>query len=483
MWLTVLGWHVVWSVLVVRRTSFVPDEYWQGVEVAHRMAFGYGELTWEWTQLQPVRSAVYPALLAVPLAALRLLGLDSPDAVVAAPLVLHAVLATAGDWLALRVATQWFGADAARWALVLHGTSWCVLYCWSRTLSNAVEALLVLGALAALGEARLGLATASMALGCLVRPTSALPWALWVLVVQPRTLVSLARRAALPVAGVLLASALVDCAWFGFATWPALNFVLFNMGSSSLYGAHAWHWYYSNGLPTMLTVWLPFVAMGVWLSGPRQRWPAAVFLVAVPLAFSAVAHKEFRFLLPSLSVALLYAGAGVAHWLRAGTRGRTLRRVVVGACIAVNIAMALYFGAVHQAGPIAATDYLRAHVRPGQSVALLVPCHSLPAHARLHVPNVTLLHLRCDPGPMAANSSDVFFAPPLALERTQRQLALWPHADWLVAFEPLFDHVAQMDATWRPRLNAFHAHFPSDGRHGHRVGVWARAADANAAGA
>jgi phosphatidylinositol glycan class B len=26
-----------------------PDEYWQGSEIAHRLHYGYGYLTWEWT--------------------------------------------------------------------------------------------------------------------------------------------------------------------------------------------------------------------------------------------------------------------------------------------------------------------------------------------------------------------------------------------------------------------------------------------------
>ena len=29
-------------------TYFQPDEYWQSLEVAHRMVYGYGYLTWEW---------------------------------------------------------------------------------------------------------------------------------------------------------------------------------------------------------------------------------------------------------------------------------------------------------------------------------------------------------------------------------------------------------------------------------------------------
>lgn len=44
------------------QTFYVPDEYWQSLEVAHKLTFGYGYLTWEWTQ--GIRSYVYPAIIA-----------------------------------------------------------------------------------------------------------------------------------------------------------------------------------------------------------------------------------------------------------------------------------------------------------------------------------------------------------------------------------------------------------------------------------
>ncbi|KAL1467204.1 hypothetical protein MTO96_042333, partial [Rhipicephalus appendiculatus] len=40
------------------RTAFVPDEYWQSLEVAHKFVFGYGYQTWEWKYA--IRSSVYP---------------------------------------------------------------------------------------------------------------------------------------------------------------------------------------------------------------------------------------------------------------------------------------------------------------------------------------------------------------------------------------------------------------------------------------
>src|SRR5882762_4658639 len=50
------------SVALCTRTFFQPDEYFQSLEVAHRVVFGYGALTWEWLSPRPIRSILYPAL-------------------------------------------------------------------------------------------------------------------------------------------------------------------------------------------------------------------------------------------------------------------------------------------------------------------------------------------------------------------------------------------------------------------------------------
>src|SRR5258708_919779 len=43
-------------------TFFQPDEYFQALEPAHYLVFGYGDLTWEWTSKPPIRTILYPAL-------------------------------------------------------------------------------------------------------------------------------------------------------------------------------------------------------------------------------------------------------------------------------------------------------------------------------------------------------------------------------------------------------------------------------------
>lgn len=71
------------------QTSFVPDEYWQALEVAHHWVFGYGYLTWEWSL--GLRGITHPMVFAGLYRGLQLLGLDSPLAVVHAPLVLQGI--------------------------------------------------------------------------------------------------------------------------------------------------------------------------------------------------------------------------------------------------------------------------------------------------------------------------------------------------------------------------------------------------------
>eukprot|EP00850_Spirogloea_muscicola_P025353 SM002824S10767 [mRNA] locus=s2824:12:1166:- [translate_table: standard] len=65
---------------VVVRTFFNPDEYWQCTEVAHRLAFGYGELTWEWRA--GLRGYAHPLVFAALYRILSALRVDTPQLVV-----------------------------------------------------------------------------------------------------------------------------------------------------------------------------------------------------------------------------------------------------------------------------------------------------------------------------------------------------------------------------------------------------------------
>lgn len=118
--------HIVLTALAVRifialatQTFFQPDEYFQSLEVAHKLVFGYGHLTWEWLSEQPIRSILYPGLNVPIYYVLKFLYLDDTRLLVDdltliplctnhgshleqvwAPKVLHGVLASMTDiWL------------------------------------------------------------------------------------------------------------------------------------------------------------------------------------------------------------------------------------------------------------------------------------------------------------------------------------------------------------------------------------------------
>lgn len=78
---------------LVSRTFFQPDEYWQALEVAHRLVFGYGYQSWEWRHAAAgakvgamellaggggggIRSPLYPFLFVPLFWILKVTGLD-----------------------------------------------------------------------------------------------------------------------------------------------------------------------------------------------------------------------------------------------------------------------------------------------------------------------------------------------------------------------------------------------------------------------
>lgn len=79
-----MTWKIVLIAVTTRvlialatQTFFQPDEYYQSLEVAHHLVFGYGHITWEWLTQQPIRSIIYPALNIPVYSALKQLGLDN----------------------------------------------------------------------------------------------------------------------------------------------------------------------------------------------------------------------------------------------------------------------------------------------------------------------------------------------------------------------------------------------------------------------
>ena len=158
------------------RGVFSPDEYWQSLEVAHRVVFGYGYLTWEWWDAYRLRSIVHPGIFVCLYQALQLLGLDSPWAVAYLPRLVQALALTIVDAAVYYTALHLGGTRLARNALALSLCSWFAGYAGVRTYSNSTEMCLAAVGMWLLVKGKMTAWNVMVGLSCMMRPTAVLNW-------------------------------------------------------------------------------------------------------------------------------------------------------------------------------------------------------------------------------------------------------------------------------------------------------------------
>ncbi|KAF9314403.1 hypothetical protein BG003_004211 [Podila horticola] len=449
------------------KTYFSPDEYWQALEVGHRITFGYGYLTWEWDV--GLRSVLHPAFFAALYKALAVLGLDGSSAFIYAPRVLQAVFAALGDFYTYRFALRLFKNQlVANWTLFLSVASWWNFFCSTRTFANSTEASLTIMALyywpfhtppgehtrsfgdkvrgtSASKQGSLTLSLAIASLTCIFRPTAAILWLfLGVSLVlgyirdgKFASVVSTLISTVLIGGVAILGSAVLDSTLlYDHWTMTPLNFLRVNVleGISLFYGSSPWHWYLSQGIPILFGIYIPLVLLGIWQSckattGLNYGLKSQVLCLClwVLVVYSSLQHKEWRFLYPLLYPLLPFGANTLYVWFLSPKGWQKSRRAwaVVLVLVAVNGIMAWYTTQVHQRGVIDVMDWLRDEMRTERvrSVGMLMPCHSTPWYSSVHLKDVEpvdMWFLTCEPplGNIDASKyedeSDVFYKDPEA---------------------------------------------------------------------
>lgn len=396
---------------------FDPDEYWQSMEVAHSISFGYGHLTWEWAQ--QIRSFLHPLLFASLYSTLRVLHLDSPWAVQWVPRFFQAMILAAQDILVYLLALRLIrGAQrfaVARWAFILECCLWFNIYCGVRTYSNCAETFLITLALlfwplSVRTSSHLGLALFFAGFSVAMRPTAAIFWAVMVLVYlmqRPRVSQLIQFVGWCGVMGVLWIVVIVVSDGWLYGRWVFVpwQFVQFNVlrGVGSYYGTHPMHWYFTEAIFVVFFTVLPMILVGVVAVLLRMNRPALVrnmpdhqlgallsgSLLFV-LVFSLLGHKEFRFLYPIVPSMMVVGGYGVYSFLESipsldGILSRGKRRWLVIALLLVNVPMTLYFSQAHQVG----TTSVMEHIQQDETISdvfILLPCHQTPYYSFVHRP-------------------------------------------------------------------------------------------------
>ncbi|XP_071677501.1 mannosyltransferase APTG1 [Lolium perenne] len=475
------------------RTYFNPDEHWQCLEVAHRIAFGYGHLTWEWKR--GLRGYLHPLIFAALYKFLALLHLDTPWFMAMAPRLLQSVFAAFGDLYLYKLSKLIFNEHVAQWALFSQLVNWFMFFCITRTLSNSLETVLTVAGLyywfSAI-ESSKGISvdskqqTASYqspqsrkmalliaALACAVRPTSAITWLYVGLLdfIQTKSKCRLLFLEVIPLGAIILAvTTFLDWWMYGSRVIVPLNFLKFNLFSSGgdYYGTHVFHWYFTQGFPSMIWTFLPLLVFGVIKS---REWRISGLIAWVLGVYSLLGHKEFRFVLPVLPLALMFSGYCLASMSQ--FKGKSLHekrlfsklQLSVILLVITNVPMALYMSLFHQRGTEDAMFYLSKEAHDGRvnSVLFLMPCHSTPYYSSLHS-SLPMRFLDCTPSDNKGtlDESDRFLMNPLDfVGEIFGNLSSFSH---IVLFESEERRVLQLllRDSFEEVRRFFHSHFKID---------------------
>lgn len=392
------------------RTFFQPDEYWQSLEPAHNLVYGYGYLTWEWRE--GLRSAAHPLIFAAFYwLASNVFGVSSPDAIVWVPKIVQAVIAAIGDFYFCVLAVRLYGKDHTKdvlwWAGFITVGSAFNFYVSIRTFSNSLEMVLTTVGLAywpwnpkLINWKQYILALLIASASCVFRPTNALIWlflGLLLLVRSPNRVKAV--FLALAVVGAVFSINFgIDYLYYGRPVFPIIKFLEFNLlqSLSHFYGTSPWHYYLFQGIPLLLIGYLPFTVIELTRSGFRSQITNLILFIVV--VYSSLRHKEFRFLYPILPLLHLKTLSAFLYPLPQLAKYAT--KTVFFSLYVLNIIVAVFFNTYHQRGVIDVMEYLRNndHVK---SVGFLMPCHSTPWQSHLHRPDLeqpnALWFLTCEP--------------------------------------------------------------------------------------
>ncbi|XP_019453890.1 PREDICTED: GPI mannosyltransferase 3 isoform X1 [Lupinus angustifolius] len=480
-----LAFRIINSLLI--QTYFNPDEHWQGPEVAHRIAFGYGHLTWEWKH--GIRSYLHPMLFVPLYNLLAFLRLDNPWVMMKAPRLLQSVFSAVGDLYLYKLSAVLFSHHVAKWALFSQLTNWFMFYCFSRTLSNSLETVLTVVSLyywpcmrssnkCSFVSRKCGLVVAALA--CAIRPTSAITWLFIGLLelLKTRDRLKFLFYEVVPI-GILMVglTCLLDHFMYGKWILVPLNFLKFNFLSSGgdYYGTHKWHWYFTQGFTVMIFSHLPFCIAGIIYS---KQWKFAGLIAWVLGFYSILGHKEFRFVLPVLPIALMFSGYSLAVIEDPGSpvyRGKKSSEkntkcspkmtLAILFLLVTNIPMALYMSLVHQRGPEDVMNHLAGEAQHGnvRSVLFLTPCHATPYYSMLHH-NLPMQFLDCTPSEEKGvpDESDHFMMDPAPF--VSEYAKKWSLPSHIVLFDSEEQKLRNslISFGYREERRFFNAHFKVD---------------------
>ncbi|XP_043271594.1 GPI mannosyltransferase 3 [Venturia canescens] len=471
--LSILVLLIIWrliSVYVVQ-TFHVPDEYWQSLEVAHRLAFGYGYLTWEWQA--KIRSYIYPFLISILYRILAVLGLDSVMLLTNVPRIFQALISGYADY-------RFYIWTRSKWALLSISTNWFWYYCATRTLANSLETALTTIALSIFpwpgGNSRgygflwiVGFLTTT-------RPTAAVLWTplcIYHIYANSKRPLEMIKKYVLIGSATFFYSVLIDSLCYGTFVITPWEFFKVNILNSiaEFYGTHNFLWYFIVGLPVVLGLQafiFPLAALGAFRDSFSRHQDLLMIAVTcwTLIVYSALPHKEFRFILSLLPI-LIRISTNRNNIPLSFRITEFRRKIFLGVFIISNLLPGLYICLIHQRGSLDVMRLLQSelkiHNATSKDLMFLTPCHSTPLYSHLHI-NVPIKFLTCEPNlnnlPNYLDEAYEFFQDPMLWLNTKIEKNNNFRADILVVFDNLSPKIIPFLKNYRLLAKVFHAHFP-----------------------
>ncbi|XP_035727103.1 GPI mannosyltransferase 3-like [Vespa mandarinia] len=466
--LFLLLWRLI-SVFIVQ-TAHVPDEYWQSLEVAHHLAFGYGFLTWEWTA--KIRSYVYPFLISFLYRLLAIFSLDSVINLIIVPRLFQATISAYADY-------KFYKWTKNKWMLYSLCINWYWYYCATRTLINSLETSFTIIALSMFPWRNSTIKSAKflwiVGFLCTLRPTAAI---VWIPLCIYHFCTSLQKKVSLicqyGIIGIicLLSSVILDSYCYKSFTISSLEFFRLNVlhGIGDTYGRKHTLWYIFSALPVLLGLHcITFLATLLQIiKRSKQFHREAVMLAVIGWTigiYSLLSHKEFRFLLPLLPM-FIYISTSCTIHVKIISRA-LLRKIFLSLLLITNVIPGLYFSLIHQRGTLDIMNILQTDLANENSTSVnilfLTPCHATPLYSHLHV-NVTTRFLTCEPNLKNSedyiDEADQFFENPMIWIRNnylQNENLIPSH---VIVFDKIPSKIKDFLENYRLLSKLFHTHFP-----------------------
>jgi phosphatidylinositol glycan class B len=270
----------------------------------------------------------------------------------------------------------------------------------------------------------------------------------------------LLREAVLCGAVAIAISAISDYFYFSEWTFPPYQWLHFNISQdlAIFYGRNDFHYYVSQGLPLLLTTYLPFALISLYqstsLPATDIRFLLTTTILVTLSTLSLISHKEVRFIYPILPLLHILTAPTISTFFQTRITTATniaqqppsssspsvavtkpistketitKRKPLLYLILLLNLTIAGYTTLIHQRGVVSLLPFLRSEYEslaldirgvelsdpasntygevpketnydPNETfVGFLMPCHSTPWRSQLIYPGMKAWALGCEP--------------------------------------------------------------------------------------